>query len=169
MLQAVENKGKGGIMAATVTFTVNGREHKIGAAPDTPLLYVLRDALGLTGTKYGCGAETCGSCSVLIDGTRAFSCQVPVGEITGKAVVTIEGLGTGDDLHPLQRAFINEGAFQCGYCTPGMIIAASALLETDPAPDDAAIRTALQDNLCRCGSHPNVIAAVKAAAQEMAR
>lgn len=156
-------------MADTFTLTINGAERRVDGDADMPLLYALRDLLGLTGTKYGCGSEQCGSCSVLIDGARAFSCRTTLAEAAGRDVVTIEGIGTTDNLHPLQKAFIEEHAFQCGYCTPGLIVAAKALLDSDPDPDDAAIATALQDNLCRCGSHGRVVAAVKRAAKELQR
>ncbi len=156
-------------MAGAVTLNVNGKPHTLEAEPDMPLLYALRDLLGLTGTKYGCGAEQCGSCTVLVDGTRAFACAVTLAEAAGKDVLTIEGLARDDALHPLQQAFADLHAYQCGYCTSGFIMAAKALLDADPDPDEAAIRTALQDNLCRCGSHDRIVAAVTRAAREMAR
>ncbi len=156
-------------MAETFTLRVNGAAHEVEAEGDMPLLYALRDLLGLTGTKYGCGSEQCGSCSVLIDGARAFSCTATVAQAAGREVLTIEGIGSADTLHPLQEAFIEEHAFQCGYCTPGLIVTAKGLLDKNPDPSEAAIATALQDNLCRCGSHPRVIAAVKKAARELAK
>lgn len=156
-------------MAEKFTLSVNGERREVAAEGEMPLLYALRDLLGLTGTKYGCGVEQCGSCSVLIDGARAFSCKTSVAEAAGRDIVTIEGIGDADALHPLQEAFVAEHAFQCGYCTPGLIVTAKALLDKDPDPTEAAIATALQDNLCRCGSHPRVIAAVKRAAKELAK
>ncbi len=159
-------------MADTFTLRINGAERRITGDGDMPLLYALRDQLGLTGTKYGCGSEQCGSCSVLLDGERAFSCQTSVAEAAGHDIVTIEGIGgdgTGGALHPLQQAFIDEHAFQCGYCTPGLIVAAKGLLDKTPDPSDRDIAVALQDNLCRCGSHPRVVAAVKRAARELQR
>ncbi len=156
-------------MAETFILTINGVERQITGDGHMPLLYGLRDRLGLTGTKYGCGSEQCGSCSVLMDGERAFACQTTLADAAGHDIVTIEGIGTADDLHPLQQAFIDEHAFQCGYCTPGLIVTAKGLLDRDPDPDDGTIATALQDNLCRCGSHPRIIAAVKRAAKELAK
>ncbi|HSR55998.1 MAG TPA: (2Fe-2S)-binding protein [Alphaproteobacteria bacterium] len=156
-------------MAENVKLTVNGTAREIEAEGEMPLLYALRDLLGLTGTKYGCGVEQCGSCCVLIDGERAVSCKTTVAEAAGRDIVTIEGISDGAGLHPLQTAFIEEHAFQCGYCTPGIIISAKALLDKDPDPSEAEIATALQDNLCRCGSHPRVIKAVRRAARELAK
>ena len=155
-------------MAETFELRINGVARQVDGDPDMPLLYALRGPLGLVGAKYGCGSEQCGSCSVLIDGARAFSCKVTLAEATGRDIVTIEGIGAPGNLHPLQSAFMEEHAFQCGYCTPGLIVTAKALLDQNPDPDDDAIATALQDNLCRCGSHGRVIAAVKRAAKEMA-
>ncbi len=156
-------------MAETFELRINGAVREVSGDGDMPLLYALRGPLGLVGAKYGCGSEQCGSCSVLVDGTRAFSCKTTLAEAVGSDIVTIEGIGGPSDLHPLQKAFVEEHAFQCGYCTPGIIVTAKALLDSDPDPDDAAIATALQDNLCRCGSHGRVIAAVKRAAKELAR
>lgn len=145
---------------------VNGREHEVVATPETPLLYVLRNDLQLVAVKYGCGLGRCGACAVLIDGDVAFSCLTPVGEVAGE-VTTLEGLGTVDNLHPLQRAFLDEQAAQCGYCTAGMIVTAAALLQKNPHPTDAEIRGALAGTLCRCGSHPRILKAVKRAAETM--
>jgi len=155
-------------MAEIFTLTINGVERQIDGEGEMPLLYALRDQLGLSGTKYGCGTEQCGSCSVLIDGERAFSCRTTLAQAKDHDIVTIEGIG-GETLHPLQQAFIDEHAFQCGYCTPGLIVTAKGLLDRDPDPAEDAIRTALQDNLCRCGSHPRVIRAVQRAAKEMSK
>lgn len=155
-------------MTRAITLTVNGEVRTLEAEPEMPLMYALHE-LGLTGTKYGCGIEQCGSCSVLVAGERAFSCATPLSEAEDKEVVTIEGLADGDDLHPLQQAFIDRHAFQCGYCTPGLIMAAKGLLDKNPDPSESEIRTALQDNLCRCGSHGRIVAAVQQAAKEMAR
>ena len=156
-------------MAETFHLTINGVARQIDGDSDMPLLYALRGPLGLGGAKYGCGTEQCGSCSVLMDGARAFSCQTTLAEAADHDIVTIEGIGTADNLHPLQKAFMDTHAFQCGYCTPGLIVAAKALLDNNPDPSEADIATALQDNLCRCGSHGRVIAAVKRAARELAR
>ena len=135
---------------------VNGATHEVDAAPDTPLVFVLRNQLGLTGTKYGCGAEQCGACAVLADGEAVLSCVRAVSEFAGHEITTVEGLA----LNHVQRAFIAGNAAQCGYCTPGMVIAATALLRRDSRPDDAAIRAALEGHLCRCGSHPRVLDAI---------
>ena len=143
---------------------VNGSPHEIAADPETPLLYVLRNDLGLTAAKYGCGLEQCGACTVLIDGEALPSCATPVGSLAGRTITTLEGLGTPECLHPLQAAFVAERAAQCGYCIPGMIVAAKALLDRVPAPTDGEIREALAGNLCRCGTHPRILAAVRRAA-----
>ncbi len=145
---------------------VNGREHEVTATPETPLLYVLRNELGLVAAKYGCGLGRCGACAVLIDGEVALSCLVSVGEVAGE-VTTLEGLGAVDDLHPLQRAFLDEQAAQCGYCTAGMIVTAAALLDRIPEPTDTEIREALAGTLCRCGSHPRILRAVRQASEAM--
>ncbi len=156
-------------MDVTITFTVNGQIQTITTDPKRPLLDVLREDLHLTGTKFGCGAAQCGACSVLIDGKRAFSCSTPVSEVAGKSVLTIEGLAKGDALHPVQEAFLAEGAFQCGYCSPGMILATVALLSQTPNPTDAQIVTALDGNLCRCCGYTKIFKAVRRAAGQAGR
>ena len=149
---------------ATIEFTVNGTKRTVTADPERPLLEVLREDMELTGTKYGCGESRCGACSVLIDGRRAFSCQVPISEAHGKTVLTIEGLAEGGKLHPVQQAFLDEGALQCGYCVPGMIMTAVGLLEQKPHPTDAEIVSAMNRNLCRCCGYHEIIDAVRRAA-----
>jgi nicotinate dehydrogenase subunit A len=143
---------------------VNGRDHDVDAAPDTPLLYVLRDHLALNGAKFGCGLGQCGACTVMVDGEAVFSCLVPIMLIEGRRVTTIEGLGSREEPAPLQRAFIEEQAAQCGYCIAGMIMRAHALLQHNAHPSREDIRTALQPNLCRCGTHMRIIRAVQRAA-----
>src|SRR3954467_14304480 len=133
---------------ATMQFTVNGQRRAVTTDPDRPLLDVLREELQLTGAKYGCGESRCGACSVLVDGKRVFSCRTPASRVEGKTIVTIEGLARGDTLHPVQQAFLDEGAFQCGYCTPGMIMTAVALLDENPGADDAAIAAGMNRNVC---------------------
>jgi aerobic-type carbon monoxide dehydrogenase small subunit (CoxS/CutS family) len=150
--------------AATVNFTVNGQRRTVTTDPDRPLLDVLREDLQLLGAKYGCGERQCGACSVLVDGKRVFSCRVPASRAEGKAVTTIEGLAKGDALHPVQQAFLDEGAFQCGYCTAGMIIQAVALLDETPKPTDADIVAGMNRNICRCCSYPKILQAVRRAA-----
>ena len=145
--------------------TVNGRPHPVEAAPDTPLLYVLRNELGLNSPRFGCGLARCGACTVHLDGEAVRSCAVPVGEVAGRAVVTLEGLGTPERLHPLQQAFLDEQAAQCGYCTPGIIMQAAHLLATNSRPTEAEIRAALNDTLCRCGAHLRIVRAVRRAAE----
>jgi nicotinate dehydrogenase subunit A len=152
-----------------VTLSVNGTSHRLDVEPDTPLLYVLRDDLALHGPKFGCGLAQCGACTVLLDGAAVRSCAVPVSRAAGKKVVTLEGLGTSAAPHPVQRAFIEEQAAQCGYCANGMIMTAKAFLDRTPSPTDRQIRQALADNLCRCGTHQRIIAAVKRAADAMRR
>jgi nicotinate dehydrogenase subunit A len=147
------------------TITVNGKPHTVKAAPDTPLLYVLRNELELNGPKFGCGLAQCGACTVHIDGRPMRSCSVPVSTVKGK-VTTIEGLGTAEKPHPVQKAFIEEQAAQCGYCTNGMVMTAAAFLEKNPKPGDAEIRKAMDGNLCRCGTHMRILKAVKKAAGE---
>jgi nicotinate dehydrogenase subunit A len=152
------------------TLTVNGKAQVIDAEEDTPLLYVLRDELGLNGAKYGCGVGQCGACTVLRDGAPLRSCFVPAASLGGQAITTLEGLRAPDgSLHPLQQAFLAEQAGQCAYCIPGMIMAAAALLREKPRPSEAEIRTALDTNLCRCGSHNRIVRAVQRAAEELAR
>jgi nicotinate dehydrogenase subunit A len=156
-------------MSKTFTLRVNGKSHDVSTEADTPLLYVLRNDLGMKSAKYGCGQEQCGACSVIIDGERAFSCSVDVADAAGKDITTLEGIGSADKPHPIQAAFIAEQAAQCGYCTAGIIVATKVLLDGNPNPDMAAIRAALQDNLCRCGVHSRVFRAVRRAAREMSR
>jgi aerobic-type carbon monoxide dehydrogenase small subunit (CoxS/CutS family) len=149
----------------SVLLTVNGRERRVDAPQDETLLSVLRNRLDLTGTKYGCGEGQCGACMVLLDGQAAPSCQTPVSEAAGKKIVTIEGLSQNDRLHPVQAAFLEAEAFQCGYCTPGMIVAAVALLKSNPKPTAEDIAGTLARNVCRCGTHLRILAAVQSAAR----
>ncbi len=144
-----------------ITLLVNGTEHRINADPATPLLFVLRNNLGLTGAKLGCGLEQCGACAVLVDGVSTLCCAVPAGDFQGKEIVTIEGLAGDGDGNDVQRAFTAASAAQCGYCTPGLVIAATALMRKSPKPDDAEIRDALVPHLCRCGSQPRILRALK--------
>lgn len=147
---------------------VNGVQHEIRAGTRT-LLEVLRDDLGLVGTKEGCGVGVCGACTVLVEGKPMSSCLVLAEQVAGKEIVTIEGLSREGQLHPVQQAFLDEGAFQCAYCTPGFILSAVALLEENPSPTEDEIRDYLSGNLCRCGSYQNILRAVKASGQRMAR
>ncbi len=144
----------------TLTIHVNGTAHKVDAAPETPLLYVLRDDLGLNGAKYGCGLGQCGACTVHLDGKAIFSCVTPVAAVGDRPVRTIEGLGSIEKMNPLQQAFLDEQAAQCGYCIAGMIMRAQALLDVNPAPTDAEIRAHMQPNLCRCGTHVRILRAI---------
>src|SRR5882672_7788446 len=151
----------------STSFIVNGKTVSLSAAADTPLLDALRNHLGLTGTKFGCGAEQCGSCMVLVDGKPEKSCGKALSTVAGKAVLTIEGLGTPQHPHPLQQAFLDEQAGQCGYCLPGILISAKALLDRNPSPSRAEIAAALDDNICRCGSHTRILRAIERAASSM--
>jgi len=148
-------------------FRLNGEERSVALEPDRSLLYVIREELGLTGTKYGCGEGECGACKVLVDGVAARSCMTPVGEIAGRSITTIEGLATGGELHPVQQAFLEAGAFQCGYCTPGMILAAVSLLDRIPEPTEAEVRAAMDGNICRCGGYLRILDAVGRASRLM--
>ena len=152
---------------ASIAFTVNARSVEVTADGDTPLLDVLRNHLVLTGTRFGCGLEQCGSCMVLIDGLPEKSCRKALSTVAGKSIMTIEGLGTPSDPHPLQQAFIDLQAGQCGYCLPGILISARALLDRNKAPTRAEIASALDDNICRCGSHHRILRAVAQAAARM--
>ena len=149
-----------------IELTVNGSKRALELNPGTPLGYVLRNALGLTGTRLGCELEQCGSCKVLIDGQPTFSCTTPVGDVQGAEITTVEGLGADGELSALQNAFVVHRAAQCGYCTSGMLIAANALLAQNPNPTVELIRETLQPNLCRCGSHPNIVKAVLSVAED---
>jgi aerobic-type carbon monoxide dehydrogenase small subunit (CoxS/CutS family) len=148
-----------------IPITVNGKQHRVAAPPDQPLLWVLRDSLGLTGTKYGCGEGQCGACTVLLEGKAVRSCLTEFSAAAGKGVITIEGLQENGVLHPVQQAFLRAEAFQCGYCTSGMILSAVALLSTTRSPSDDEIIHAMNGNLCRCGTYPRIVAAVREAAQ----
>ena len=150
-------------MARITELRVNGRARPVNADAERTLLSVLRDDLDLTGAKYGCGEGQCGACTVLLDGQPVPACVTSVGAAAGKAIRTIEGLAQGEQLHPVQQAFLEVGALQCGYCTPGMIMAAVALLERDPDPSEEAIKRALQSNVCRCGTYPRIVRAVQLA------
>ena len=151
-----------------VLLNVNGAAREVAADPETPLLYVLRNDLDLKGARYGCGVGLCGACTVIVDGKAVQSCDVPVSAVAGKAITTIEGIGTADKPHPLQRAFIAEQAAQCGYCVSGIIMSAKALLDAKPRPSDDEIREALDQNLCRCGTHNRIVRAVLRASKEVA-
>lgn len=152
-------------MTKSIRFHLNGRPTTLQTDENRLLLWVLRTDLGLTGTKCGCAAGHCGSCTVLVDGEATRSCVTSLGEVQGKEVTTIEGLAPEDGLHPLQEAFIERGAFQCGFCTPGMIMSAHDLLRRDPRPTREAILQAMEGNLCRCGAHQRIVAAIEAASR----
>ena len=154
-------------MIEAIQFKLNGETVKLRADGERMLLWVLRTDLGLTGTKYGCGEEHCGACTVLVNGEAVLSCQAPVKDIAGKEVVTIEGLAKNGHLHPLQKSFIEHDALQCGFCTPGMILKAHSLLLRNPLPSREQIIAGMEQNLCRCGSYPRVVQAIEAAAREM--
>ncbi len=147
-----------------IELSVNGQSVSVQAAADTPLLDVLRNHLNLKGTRYGCGLEQCGTCMVLVDGTPAYACTREVGSVAGRAVTTLEGLGTPDALHPLQKAFLDEQAGQCGFCLSGILVSAKALLDSNPSPSRADIIAAMDKHLCRCGAHPRIIRAIEKAA-----
>jgi isoquinoline 1-oxidoreductase subunit alpha len=148
-----------------LTINVNGGDHEIDASDDMPLLWALRDLLGLTGTKFGCGIAQCGACTVHIDGRPVRSCVLPVGAISGRRITTIEAIGSTDAGAMIQEAWLDHEVVQCGYCQSGQIMAATALLARNPAPDDTAIDAAMAGNICRCGTYPRIRAAIKAAAK----
>lgn len=151
-------------MPVTITLTVNGEKKTLTTEPDRPLLEVLREDLNLTGAKYGCGEGECRACTVLIDGEPVSSCITTAAEAGGKSIVTIEGLAKGDSLHPVQQAFLDEGASQCGYCTPGMILHAAALLQKNPKPTDSEIIEAMNGSVCRCNNYVSILKAIHRAA-----
>src|SRR5215475_11113159 len=148
---------------------VNGSPRRIDADPDRPLLSVLRDDLDLTGTKYGCGEGQCAACTVLIDGVATRSCLTKIGTVAGKKLTTIEGLAPNGHLHPMQQAFLDHDALQCGYCTPGMILGAVSLLRKSPNPTDAEISAGMNGHICRCGTYPRVVSAIRQASQKGGR
>ncbi|MEE9307560.1 MAG: (2Fe-2S)-binding protein [Spirochaetia bacterium] len=154
-------------MKTAITLNVNGKEYPLEVKANEILLNVLRDKLGLMGTKYGCGIGECGACTVLLDGKAILSCQSLAFTADGKKITTIEGLEHNGTLHPLQQAFIDEGAVQCGYCTPGMILSAKALLDTKPDPSDQEIKQAIRGNFCRCTGYTNIIRAIKTASEKI--
>jgi aerobic-type carbon monoxide dehydrogenase small subunit (CoxS/CutS family) len=154
-------------MIEAIQFKLNGKTVRLGVDGERMLLWVLRTELGLTGPKYGCGQEQCGACTVLVNGEAILSCQTPVKDVKGKEVVTIEGLAGNGELHPLQKAFIEQDALQCGFCTPGMILKAYSLLVKTPLPTREQIIQGMDQNLCRCGSYPRVIQAVESASKAM--
>jgi aerobic-type carbon monoxide dehydrogenase small subunit (CoxS/CutS family) len=154
-------------MATSLDLEINGKKYSVQYSPETPLLYVLRDELGLTGAKYGCGEGMCGACTVLIAGTARRSCQMPVSAGVPKPITTIEGLKKNGALHPVQQAFLDAGAFQCAYCTSGMILSSVSLLQANPRPSAEQIVQSLQGNICRCGTHPRILEAVQRAAETM--
>ena len=153
---------------AEIGFTLNGEAASAPFEDRASLLHVLRGPLGLSGTRFGCGAEACGACMVLLDGKPAYACTLPAEAAAGRSVTTVEGLGTPDAPHPLQRAFLAEQAGQCGYCLSGILVSAAALLAATPRPDAAAVKAALAPHLCRCGSHNRIVRALLRAAEEMA-
>jgi aerobic-type carbon monoxide dehydrogenase small subunit (CoxS/CutS family) len=152
-------------MQRAITFTVNGERKSVTTDPARPILDVLREDLGLTGAKFGCGERQCGACTVLINGRPAFSCATRIATVSNREIETIEGLSDGETLHPVQEAFLAEGAMQCGYCTTGMIMNAVALLREKPKPSADEIRSAMDRNMCRCGTHLRIMAAVARAAE----
>ncbi|MBB4226783.1 (2Fe-2S)-binding protein [Rhizobium mongolense] len=149
------------------TLNVNGHTHEVASEPDTPLLYVLRNDLNLNAAKFGCGLGQCGACTVMVDGQAVLSCVTPLIVVEGKEIVTVEGLGTAEKPGPLQAAFIEKQAAQCGYCIPGMMMSAAALLKQNATPTDEEIRSALRTNLCRCGTHMRILAAIRRASELM--
>lgn len=149
------------------TLRINGKAHQVEVDPDDTLLSVLRDDLDLVGSRYGCGEGQCGACTVLVDGRAVRSCVARVSAVANAPIVTIEGLAPGSTLHPVQEAFLEVEAFQCGYCTSGMVMAAVALLRTNPSPSDADIARAMDRNVCRCGTYPRIVRAVRLAAERM--
>ena len=155
-------------MDTTITLTVNGKERTVVTDPERSLLDVLREVLHLTGAKYGCGEGRCGACTVLMDGRRTLSCVTSVASADKKKVTTIEGLADGDSLHPVQQAFLDEGAIQCGYCTPGMILSTVALLKNNPQPTDEQITEWMNVNLCRCNGYTKILKAIRRAAAQIA-
>jgi aerobic-type carbon monoxide dehydrogenase small subunit (CoxS/CutS family) len=154
-------------MEKTISFVLNGKKTELLIDPTSTLLWVLRNNLGLTGTKYGCGMGFCGSCTVLVDNEPVRSCSLPIGDVTGKKIITIEGLEKNGKLHPVQKAFVEHDALQCGFCTPGMVMNAVGLLIKNPKPTRQEIINGMEDNLCRCGAHVRIIQAVETAANEM--
>ena len=156
-------------MEITITLTVNGIDRTVTTEGQRSLLEVLREEFDVTGVKYACGEGRCGACSVLMDGERVLSCVTPVSRADKKSIVTIEGLAEGDSLHPVQEAFLAEGAMQCGYCTPGMVLTAVGLLERNPDPSDEEIKAAMNTNICRCNGYVKIMNAVRRAAREMRR
>jgi nicotinate dehydrogenase subunit A len=153
---------------ARTALKINGREHVVDVDPDCPLLYVLRDTLSLNNPRFGCGLGQCGACTVLVDNRAVRSCTLPASRAAGREIVTIEGLATAGRPHPVQRAFIEEQAFQCGYCLNGWVLTAKALLDANPKANDAEVRRACESLICRCGSHTRIFAAVQRAARNMA-
>src|SRR6266542_1080790 len=166
------SRSEGSAIGGPIALTLNGESHELAGDPTRTLLFVLRDELALTGTKPACGEGVCGACTVLADGAPIRSCVTPLDAVAGRSLTTVEGLGEGMDgpgsLHPVQRAFLAEGAFQCGYCTPGMVLAAAALLQRDPHPTDDAIETAMNGNICRCCAYPRILRAIRRAADTAA-
>ncbi len=154
-------------MAGPIHTQINGKSRIFVSALDTTLLFALREELGLTGTKYGCGEGQCGACTILLNGTPRRSCQLSVSDTAGKSITTVEGFEQNGQLHPVQQAFLDQGAFQCAYCTSGMIVSSVALLQKNSNPSEPEIVQALQGNICRCGTHPRIVAAVQQAARAM--
>jgi aerobic-type carbon monoxide dehydrogenase small subunit (CoxS/CutS family) len=154
-------------MEKSISFHLNGEKTELRIDPTQTLLWVLRNHFGLTGTKFGCGMGFCGSCTVLINDAPERSCQIPVSDVAGKKIVTIEGLADKEELHPVQKAFIEHDALQCGYCTPGMIMNATGLLKKNPSPTVQDIKEGMENNFCRCGTHVRIIEAVLTASKEM--
>jgi aerobic-type carbon monoxide dehydrogenase small subunit (CoxS/CutS family) len=152
-------------MRLNVSFTLNGQPVRLETDDQRSLLWTLRTDLGLTGTKYGCGAGLCGSCTVVVDGKAVRSCRASLAEVQGKKVTTIEGLATGGKLHPIQQAFVDRGGFQCGYCTPGMIMSAHGLLLADPHPSREKVVDAMEGNLCRCSAYKRILEAIESVAR----
>jgi len=155
-------------MIETISFSLNGKPVRLETDGERPLLWALRTDFGLTGTKFGCGEGYCGACTVLLDDEAVKSCRLPLKSVRGKSVRTIEGLARGETLHPVQQAFVEHDALQCGYCTSGMILAAVALLKKKAKPTAKEIRDGMEDNICRCGAHTRIVQAVQAAAERMA-
>jgi nicotinate dehydrogenase subunit A len=156
-------------LSRAIAFNVNGARRAVTGDADTPLIYILRNDLKLKGTRFGCGQGVCGCCTVLLDGRSVQSCNTPVSAVEGRTVTTIEGLGSGSALHPLQEAFIEEQAGQCGYCLTGIIMGAAALLDRHPSPTDAQVRSELDIHLCRCGSYDRILRAIHRASQKMSK